>query len=301
MTPRIVSLTLAEITTTDNRATGRLRRILGIGFDLAVIIGATIGIGILRTPGLVAGQLHASGTILLVWIAGGLFSLLSAICLTELGTMIPQAGGFYVYARRAFGDWVWFAIGWNDWIQALATSKLPAADAAQVIVGERGRQIITVLSILSLLPLLNAIMMIGTRILFALGRDRLFWWRAAGVNPRGTPGVATLVTTLVGIALIATGTFERLIAMTTVFLALNYAVCCLALVALRRREPASVRPFRAWGYPWSAAIVVAGAFALLGGALIADTISALKAAGLLAIGLVGHAVHRSVRPGSPVT
>jgi len=454
MTPRIVSVTLAEITTTGNRAAGRLRRILGVGFDLAVIIGATIGIGILRTPGLVAGQLHVPGTILLVWLVGGLFSLLSAICLTELGTMIPHAGGFYVYARRAFGDWVGFGIGWNDWIayatslsyisigmseflgklvpplagavrpvavallvgfvvlqwagvrvsswfqswttalkclaflalvavglvmsggtsgpapaassasltlpgmvialQAVVTtfggwqsalyfteedrdpvrnlpramiggvlvviviymlvnlaflvilpiselsaSKLPAADAAQVIVGDRGRQIILILSILSLLPLLNAIMMIGTRILFALGRDRLFWSRAAGVSARGTPGVATLVTTLVAIALIATGTFEQLIAMTTVFLALNYAVCCLALFALRRREPATVRPFRAWGYPWSAAIVLAGALALLAGALIADLTSALEGTGLLAIGLVGHAVHRRVRRDAP--
>lgn len=109
------------------------------------------------------------------------------------------------------------------------------------------------------------------------------------------------MTTLVAIALIATGTFEQLIAMTAVFLALNYAVCCLALIALRRREPASARPFRAWGYPWSAAIVVAGALALLGGALIADMISALKAMGLLAIGLIGHAVHRSVRRASPAS
>jgi basic amino acid/polyamine antiporter, APA family len=181
-------------------------------------------------------------------------------------------------------------------IPQLAASKLPAADAAQAIVGERGRQIITVLSILSLLPLLNAIMMVGTRILFALGRDRLFWSRAADVNARGTPGVATLVTTLVAIVLIATiGTFERLIAMTTIFLALNYAVCCLALIALRRREPATARPFRAWGYPWSAAIVVAVALYLLYGALIADTSSALMGLGLLAVGLAGHAVHRRMR------
>jgi APA family basic amino acid/polyamine antiporter len=186
-------------------------------------------------------------------------------------------------------------------ISELSASKLPAADAAQIIVGDRGRQIILILSILSLLPLLNAIMMIGTRILFALGRDGLFWSRAADVSARGTPGVATLVTTLVAIALIATGTFEQLIAMTTVFLALNYAVCCLALFALRRREPASVRPFRAWGYPWSAAIVLAGALALLAGALIADMTSALEGMGLLAIGLVGHAVHRSVRRDVPAS
>src|SRR5215475_3194566 len=94
----------------------KLRRILGLGFGLAVIVGSTLGIGILRTPGLVAGQLHAPLTILVAWLVGGLYTLLGSICLTELGTMAPQAGGYYVYARRAFGDWVGFAVGWTDWV-----------------------------------------------------------------------------------------------------------------------------------------------------------------------------------------
>src|SRR6266852_7148793 len=93
-----------------------LRRILGISFGLAVIVGSTLGIGILRTPGLVAAQLGNRSAILTVWVVGGLYTLLGAVCLTELGTMLPQAGGYYVYARRAFGDTVGFAVGWSDWI-----------------------------------------------------------------------------------------------------------------------------------------------------------------------------------------
>ena len=89
--------------------TGQLRRLLGLGFGLAVIVGSTIGVGILRTPGLVAGHLHSASAILVVWMVGGLYTLLGAVCLAELGTMVPQAGGYYVYARRAFGDWVGFA------------------------------------------------------------------------------------------------------------------------------------------------------------------------------------------------
>src|SRR5438876_2553253 len=95
---------------------GGLIRILGVGFGLAVIVGSTLGIGILRTPGLVAGQLVSRSSILMVWLVGGLYTLLGAVCLTELGTMLPQAGGYYVYARRAFGDTVGFAVGWSDWI-----------------------------------------------------------------------------------------------------------------------------------------------------------------------------------------
>ena len=71
------------------------------------------------------------------------------------------------------------------------------------------------------------------------------------------------------------------------FLAVNYCVCCLALVTLRRREPGMERPFRAWGYPWSVGIVLAGAVAFLIGVLLGDTRTALVATGLLAAGLVG--------------
>src|SRR5215510_120124 len=84
-------------------APGGLMRILGVGFGLAVIVGSTLGIGILRTPGLVAGQLGTPPRILAVWLVGGLYTLLGCVCLTELGTMLPQAGGYYVYVRRAFG------------------------------------------------------------------------------------------------------------------------------------------------------------------------------------------------------
>src|SRR6185295_274828 len=95
---------------------GGLKRILGVGFGLAVILGSTLGIGILRTPGLVAGQVGSRSGILAVWLVGGLFTLLGSVCLAELGTMLPQAGGYYVYARRAFGDTAGFAVGWSDWI-----------------------------------------------------------------------------------------------------------------------------------------------------------------------------------------
>src|SRR3954463_8686243 len=109
----MVNQTAATATLSASRG---LIRILGIGFGLAVIVGSTIGIGVLRTPGLVAGQLPSRGAILAVWIVGGLYPLVGAVCFAELGTMLPQAGGYYVYARRAFGDTAGFAVGWSDWI-----------------------------------------------------------------------------------------------------------------------------------------------------------------------------------------
>jgi APA family basic amino acid/polyamine antiporter len=129
--------------------------------------------------------------------------------------------------------------------------------------------------------------MIGTRILFAMGRDGLLWPRAGAVSARGTPVIAALGTTAVAIVLIASGTFQTLVAVASFFLAVNYCVSCLALITLRRREPEMERPFRAWGYPWSVGIVLAGAVAFLIGVLLGDTRIALVATALLAVGLVG--------------
>jgi len=429
-----------------------LIRILGVGFGLAVIVGSTLGIGILRTPGLVAGQLPGVAAILSVWIVGGLYTLVGAACVAELGTMLPEAGGYYVYARRAFGDSTGFAVGWTDWLTycavlgyvsitigeftgllfpgvassakliamaalaslaalqlaglrvssrfqevataikcaaflfvvcaamiyapsvrnaaappppaatfvgvivalqsvvityggwqsalyfaeedrepgrnlprsmiggvvavivvyllvniallvllpsgELARATLPAADAARVVVGDRGGVIITVLSIISLPPMLNAILMIGTRILFAMGRDGFVSQRAASVTANGTPAAAMLATMIVALVLIATGTFQRLVAVVAFYLAANYFVACLALIVLRRREPQLERPFHAWGYPWSAVFTLIAAAAFLVGAAAGDSVNAAGALGLMLAGLAVRAARRRLSSSS---
>jgi APA family basic amino acid/polyamine antiporter len=85
-------------------------------FGLAMVVGATVGGGILRTPGEVAAALPVPALFMAVWIFGGIVTLLGANSWAELGAMIPSAGGPYVYARRAFGDGVGFFVGYADWI-----------------------------------------------------------------------------------------------------------------------------------------------------------------------------------------
>ena len=416
-----------------------LLRILGLTFGLAVILGGTIGVGILRTPGTVAAELGSRSLILAVWTLGGLYTLIGVVCFAELGTSLPQTGGYYVYARRAFGDRLGFLTGWTDWVTycavlgyisiatgefslalfpklsslgvtpiaiaaliafallqwtglrvssraqeitslvkflaflalvaacfrsdpapealgaarsgslffavvialqsvvityggwqsalyfaeedrdpskniprsmiggvaivvvvyllvnlallhvlplpELASSKLPAADAAQVVFGPGGQRLVTLLSLVSLLPLLNAILMVGTRILYALSRDVPHWSRAAEVSEGGTPVFAMLVTAAGAMILAASGTFEKLVAVASFFLAANYFVCCLALLVLRRREPDLPRPFRAWGYPATAILVAAGAGIFLAGAVVGDTRNSLYALALATVGL----------------
>lgn len=95
---------------------------LGVGFGLAVIIGNTIGAGIFRAPGTIAGQLPNPWLFLAVWIVGGLYALLGAIALAELGTMIPRSGGQYVFSRYALGEYAGFIVGWSDWISSCGST-----------------------------------------------------------------------------------------------------------------------------------------------------------------------------------
>ena len=110
---------------------GKLLRILGVGFGLAVTVGGTIGMGILRTPGDVAAQLPTPTLFIGVWILGGVYALLGAISVAELGTMIPRSGGWYVFVRRALGNYPGFVVGWSDWLSTCGTLAVIA-----MVVGE---------------------------------------------------------------------------------------------------------------------------------------------------------------------
>lgn len=415
-----------------------------------MIFGGTVGVGILRLPGEIAGQLGSAKLILLVWVLGGLYSLLGANALSELGAALPQAGGFYVYSKRAFGPAAGFAMGWADWLNncaglayvavtaaeyllallpggsgrssmastgaalgilaffgvlqwfglrlsssiqkltstvtgitflslviacllhakhseaaaiappspsihrigifallvpvfailpaivvaydgwyeaiyfteedtnaakhlpramiggvllvtslyllmnlaflhvltlpQLAGSKLAAADAARMVFPAWSGTFITVLSLLTLLSFTNAVLLGAPRILFAVGRDGLFRG-AAQVGPGGTPRIALLVTAGMVAVFVLSGKFDEIVGVAAILMAIMYCVNYFAVFVLRFREPRMPRPFRAWGYPVTTAMVLLGSFTFLIGDLRQDRISALRAAVLLAMAL----------------
>lgn len=430
-----------------------LSRILGIGFSVAVIFGGTVGVGILRLPGMIAGQMRSFWPIMITWLIGGAYALLGAISIAELGTAMPQAGGFYIYSRRAFGPAAGFAMGWADWlnncaviafasvtaaeylgdlfppllplqtpaaltillvfcalqwnslrigsvvqqiassitaatflflavacllhrgvsslpaaasvsplhatgffqrivplvaamravivtydgwyeaiyfteedtdaprhlpramiggvllvlglyllmnlaflhvlsIPALAASPLPAADAARAVLPAGSATFITIVSLLTLLSLVNAVLLSAPRILFGIGRDGLFSARAAQVAPGGTPRVALALSAATAALFIASGKFEDIIAVAAILVAAMYCVNYLAVFALRLREPHLPRPFRAWGYPLTTGLVLAGSLAFLVADVHDDPRGALRAAVLLAMALPAYAFMR---------
>jgi len=98
-----------------------LLKLLGVGFGIAATIGGTIGTGILRKPGPIAANIGDPWLIILVWIAVSLYALLGVLCTIELGVSVPRAGAWYVYTRRAFGDYIGFVTGVTSWFGTVAS------------------------------------------------------------------------------------------------------------------------------------------------------------------------------------
>ena len=166
-------------------------------------------------------------------------------------------------------------------LPVLAASALPAADAARVILPRGGAELVTVISLLTVLSLINATLLMTPRILLAIGRDGFFTKKAALVSAGGTPRVALGVTSAAAAGLLMSGTFEQIVAIAAVLFLLNYVSAYTALIVLRRREPALPRPYRAFGFPFTTVIVLIGCVLLWVAAIVEDQRSAWFASLLL--------------------
>ena len=105
---------------------GKLLQVLGVSFGIAVLIGNTIVVGILRTPGDVAARLPSPVLFIGVWVVGGLYALLGAMSMAEPGTMLARSGGQYPFVRRGLGEYPGFVVGWSDWLSTCAPIALGA-------------------------------------------------------------------------------------------------------------------------------------------------------------------------------
>lgn len=107
---------------------------IGFWSATAVIIGSIIGSGVFMKPATMAGQLGSPVWLTLVWVIAGLFSLFGALIYAELGAMMPETGGIYVYFRKMFGDFTAFLYGWTAFsvinTSAIAAISFVCADYA---------------------------------------------------------------------------------------------------------------------------------------------------------------------------
>ena len=91
---------------------GAPRQTLSTWDGVAFIVGIVIGIGIFKTPSLVASNVGSETAFLGAWLLGGVVMLLGALCYAELGSAHPDAGGEYHYLSRAYGFPVGLLFGW---------------------------------------------------------------------------------------------------------------------------------------------------------------------------------------------
>lgn len=422
-------------------AKNQLKKSLGLSFNIAVLIGGTIGVGILRTPGNIAEMLNNYWLILASWLFGGLYVLFGANSYAELATMLPKAGGSYNYIKRAFGNYAGFLSGWFDYItnaippafyciviseyiiilfpelvdystvisislllafvllhlsgvkngsviqqitsflkvicfvalvvacfmysgvkapkietdnsifqiglifgffkslqliigtyngwnavcffaeendnpgknipkslysgvllvvaiyilvnaaffhvlpiETLAKSNLAAADVAKILFGENGAVIVTVISIFSLISILNAFMMIPPRILYGLSRDGFFFEKGTIINKGGTPIAALLVSSLFSLFLICfVGSFEVLFSFAAFISIIVWGLAYFSLLKLRNSEPDLPRPYRSFWYPWTTIIAIIASVALLIGFIYSDPKSFIVIIGITVV------------------
>ena len=415
-----------------------LRRLLGLGFGLAVAVGGTAGTGVLTSPGELARALGGPGPVLALWVVGGLYTLLAANTLAELAGRLPQAGGWYGYAEAAFGEFPAVAVAWADWTSSCVTgalvalllgqylvqllpglpggprlvacavtlglgalqyrgmregsraqeltaavlllgvvglllacawlpaaepvaaegatasaaltvtslvaalqvvvfaydgwygpiyfaeetpqpgrtlsrallggvvavlalyfvlnagllrllpfatvqaSELPLAEMAAELLGPTGRQAVLALGVVALLGVLNSVLLMATRVLFALGRAGQLPAVLGQVHANGTPrpGLAVAVVLTIGLAL--SGSVESLEAVTSILFVGYYVVGFAALLVLRRHSAPPPGSYRAWGHPWSTGLLVGLSVAFLVLNVAADTAHAAVAVALVA-------------------
>jgi APA family basic amino acid/polyamine antiporter len=410
-----------------NTKPNQLKKALGFSFGIAILVGSTIGVGILRTPGIIAGMLDNFWLIIGCWIVGGIYVLIGVGSYAELATMLPKAGGSYNYVKRAFGDYAGFITGWFDYIAnaiapaffciviseylvilfpnlenqttviaiaflvaftilhaggvkngsimqqitsvikvvffvgliiacfmysgvkinpiekntaalqigvmigffkslqmvlgtydgwvsgcffaeedenpsknipkslytgaiiviliyvvlnmaffyvmpvaSLANSQLAASDVSKVVFGENGGVIVTIIAVFSLVSILNAFMMIPSRILFGLSRDGFFIQKGTTVNKGGTPIVALLISASFTLILICIGSFEVLFLLGTFMSFIVWSLAYCSLIKLRISEPNLPRPHKSWGYPYTSIVMIVFSILLFCGFAYSD-------------------------------
>ena len=177
-------------------------------------------------------------------------------------------------------------------IARMANEPFVGGAAAQVLFGAHGDQIIRIIVIVSVLGTINAGVLMTARVLLTMGRDGLFAHHATRINAGGTPTVALLLSTAATAAFILSGTIGAVLGVIALLMAVNYLLVFISLVVLRRREPDTPRPYRAWGYPWTTGAAILIGLVFIVGVALSDQRHSLFAFALL---LASYPLYRGTR------
>lgn len=183
----------------------------------------------------------------------------------------------------------------------LAASRAVAVDAVTRVAGAGGAAVVAALVMLSTFGGLNAGLMTGPRVYYAMAEDGLFFRRVAAVHPRfGTPHVAVVLLVVLTALNASVRTFEQLAEAFVLLLYPFLALTVAAVFVLRRRRPDLVRPYRTAGYPLVPAVFLIGTVAMMVNALLERPAATLLGAAIVAAGVPVYFVWRAAagRPGA---
>lgn len=135
-------------------------------------------------------------------------------------------------------------------VKEMANTNLIASNALQILYGINGKKILEALVIVSSLGCLNAMIMTGSRITYAIAKDNIIFRYIGEVSAKyGTPHRAIIINAVWSIVLIILGTFNKLLFFTGALVWLFFALVAGGLFILRYKFPHIERPYKVWGYP----------------------------------------------------
>ena len=182
----------------------------------------------------------------------------------------------------------------------LAASQAVAVDAVTRVAGAGGAALVAALVMLSTFGGLNAGLMTGPRVYYAMAEDGLFFRRVAAVHPRfGTPHVAVALLVVLTSLNASVRTFEQLAEAFVLLLYPFLALTVAAVFVLRRRRPDLPRPYRAVGYPLVPAVFLVGTVAMMANALLERPAATLLGAAIVAAGVPVYFVWRAASRRGP--
>ena len=110
------------------------------------------------------------------------------------------------------------------------------------------------------------------------------------MHARGNPVFAVLLTWLLTVTLILVGGFGYLLNLSTLFFVVLYIALMFGVFILRRKEPDTERPYRAWGHPWSTIVCIIGWISVATIMAVAAPASALSAIIMTAVSIPAYAI-----------
>lgn len=170
--------------------------------------------------------------------------------------------------------------------------------AARSILGERLGGIMGGLIAVLLLSTISAMIRVGPRVLKVMGEDHPALAALAGTATNGIPRRAVVLQSLLSLALVATGTFERVLVYAQFTLLACTFLAALGALLLRWREPDLPRPFRMWGYPVTPLLFLLVTLWMMTFVVRHKPVESLMGLGTLAAGLVIHVLLTPAAPQS---